>query len=397
AHRVVPYVQTPTGVTMDPESDEVKIAACTPLTATVRDQSGEPIAGVNIDVHAEGPDDQLKFATQRGVAAAFTAPDQAHATEPTAKCAATDDAGTQGDHNVPAAADKKHIESASGTDNAGSFTFVLKSEAKGGTLIEVWADADGDDAQGTTEASGGAQLGWGTDPPEPPRQVILDPQNSSAATGNCQRLVAAARQGGEPLPSRDIDVHIKGPEGVAFCATEGSNAQPPDSGEHTGGYHSDGTGHAEGFTDAQGQFVFGVTSGTEGVTSVVVWLDNDSDDEQDSTETEPGTSGQIAWGGETRDVSTTLTIKYKSSNFSGTAKTAETECKKGRGVLLKRKKKGRDPTIGSTTTNTRGSYKIRSANAKGKYYAIVAKTTQVTEEGDTLICKRDTSPTIKVR
>jgi hypothetical protein len=91
-----------------------------------------------------------------------------------------------------------------------------------------------------------------------------------------------------------------------------------------------------------------------------------------------------------------LTIKYRKPAFKGVAKTSEAKCKKGRGVLLKRKKKGRDPTIGSTTTDTRGRYKIASAGAKGKYYAIVSKTTEVTEQGDTLVCQRDKSPTTRV-
>jgi hypothetical protein len=397
AHRVTPYVQIPSSVSIDPDSEKVDVSECAALTATFKDQMAQPVAGLNVDVHADGPDDQLKFANQRGVASGFAAPDKAHATEPTAKCEPTDDAATQGDHNVAQAADKKHIESKSGTSNNGSFTFVLISEAKGGTFIEAWADVDGDDAQGATEVSGGAQLGWGTSPPEPPKQLLLDPQNSQSATGSCQRLVAAAREGGRPLDARDIDVHIKGPEGVAFCAVEGGDARPPDSGEHTGGYHADGTGHAEGLTDAQGQFAFGVTSSSEGVTDVSVWLDNDGDDEQDQTDDEPSVAGQIAWGGETRDVPTTVTLRYKRPNFKGTASSSEAQCRQARGILLKRAKKGKDATSGSATTDAQGSYKIRLPRAKGRYYAIVSKTTVVTDEGDTLVCQRAKSRTIKVR
>ncbi|HWL66279.1 MAG TPA: hypothetical protein VNP73_09935 [Actinomycetota bacterium] len=400
AHRVVVYGATPTSLRMDPDSEEVDEGTCFAVTATALDQAGNVVSGVNIDIHAQGPDDQLKFANQRGTSDAFQAPDKSHSgTEPTVKCAETDAEGSQGDHNVPGAADQKHIESTTGTGADGSFTFVLRSSVEGGTLITAWSDDNDDDLQGATEASGGAQLGWGTDPPQAPKTLILDPSSTTAATGDCVKMTAVARQGGNALDARDIDVHALGPEGVSFCTPEGgSNAFPPDQGEHAGGYHGDGTGHIEGMTDANGSFVFGVTSARQGTTDLLVWLDNDGDDVFDADdEDEISANGQIGWGGQTKNEPTQVSIRYKRSAFRGAARSAASGCRSERTIDLRKQKRGRDPKVGTAVTNANGNYRIREPRAKGKYYARAAQKTFIDENGDNIVCEAGKSRTKRVR
>ena len=97
AHRVVPYTQNPSAVTFEPASSQTEPNACTTLTVTIKDQSGIPVAALNVDVHAQGPDDQLRFATEDGVNSPFQAPDAAHSgNEATVKCEATDAARPAG-------------------------------------------------------------------------------------------------------------------------------------------------------------------------------------------------------------------------------------------------------------------------------------------------------------
>jgi hypothetical protein len=62
AHRIVPYVQQPTSISVAPQAQSVNPDKCTPLiVATVLDQAGQPISQANVDVHAVGPSDQLRF------------------------------------------------------------------------------------------------------------------------------------------------------------------------------------------------------------------------------------------------------------------------------------------------------------------------------------------------
>ena len=396
AHRVIPYSQTPTGLQFDPETEKVDPGSCALVKISVFDQSAQEIVGANVDVHATGPDDQLRFGSSRGSTSAFQAPDKVHTgSEPTVKCAPTDEDNSQGEHNVPASPDQKHIESRSGTGVDGSFTFALRSESKGGTLIQAWADVDGDDAQAPGEASGGAQLGWGTAPPEPQRTIILDPQFASPERGSCQSFTVTVKQGGQPLGSRNVDIHVKDPAGVGFCAPPGNAVRPPDDGDHSGGQDEDGTLHAEGETNSSGQLVFGATSAEKGLTNITVWLDEDDDDDFDDDES--STSGQASWGGQTRTVSTSVSARYRKPVWKGTVKSAEASCKAERTVTLKRKKQGRDPVIGSDTSSQSGAWTIRKRSKRGRYYVIVAAKRFVNGSGDTIVCSRGKSRTKRVR
>ncbi len=398
AHRVIPYVQTPTALELAPQTAKVDTEdGCTTMTVSLFDQNGQEIANANLDVHAKGPDDQLRFGSIRGETDPFQAPDRGHTgTEPTVKCSPTDPDNQQGEHNVPAAPDLKHIETRSGTTNAGGFTFALRSQTRGGTLLQAWADSNDDDLQAATEASAGAQLGWDTEPPEPDKEVLLDPQFSSPRTSTCQKFTVVVKQGGQPLPTRNVDIHMKDPSGVAFCAPEGSTTRAPDGGDHAGGQHADGTNHAEGETDSTGQLIFGIASENEGVTNITVWLDENGDDIQDPGES--NTAGQANWGGEVKRFSTSSSIRYRRGVWTGSVQSRNRKCESKRTVFLRKdSKRGSDKTVGSDTSSKKGAWRIRKRAKKGTYYAVIPEKQFVDRNGDTIVCRQGTSKVKRIR
>ena len=103
---------------------------------------------------------------------------------------------------------------------------------------------------------------------------------------------------------------------------------------------------------------------------------------------------------------TNVTIGYRAGAFRGSVfsstsssprpiqnkAAAADQCERGRKVVLKQKKAGRDPVIGRTKTNKKGKWKVVS-KAHGKFYAKAKKKT-FTKSGTKVICKPDTSRTI---
>jgi hypothetical protein len=364
AHRVVPYVQVPRSVSISPPSvSKAELAKCLELVARVIDTQSRPMAAVNMDIHASGPNDQLRFGTIANVTGAFQPPDKNHvSSENAVNCGDGSNQNKQGDHNVVNGNDKKHIESTTGTNNQGEFRFALRSDSAGGTFVEAWADVNNDDLFNSGEASGGSQIGWAQDPPQPQLEISLQPTNPSAARGSCQRMEAIAREGGNPIASQNIDVHASGPDAsVSFCpVADGSPTRIPDAGDHSSGTHTDGTKHIEGETDSFGRFVFGVLSSTEGVTSVTAWMDLTDDDLFIS---EPSASGAITWSppGE-RTIS--IDVNKSSVRKGGKVKVfgqveGDAACVAGQTVKLKSRRPGRKfRSTATVVTGDDGSYQF---------------------------------------
>ena len=181
--RVLPYQQNATSTTIDDAAVRADGPAttCSPSQfITVLDQLGNAIAGINVDVHARGPSDQLKFRVPgtpllTSVPSGVKAPDKAHSgTELGFAC--QDPSGSrqqftttrQGDHNVAGGPDVKHIEAAgAGTSNAGRFGIGLKSDQNGETQIVFWVDEDDDDQFCDDEPFQNASVGWNAPAPAP--------------------------------------------------------------------------------------------------------------------------------------------------------------------------------------------------------------------------------------
>lgn len=78
----------------------------------------------------------------------------------------------------------------------------------------------------------------------------------------------------------------------------------------------------------------------------------------------------------------TITIRYGNDKFSGAVKSAN-KCKPKREVVVRKVRKGRDRIVGRDTTNKKGKWSDEVADAKGRYYAKVAK--RVFTQGSTRV------------
>lgn len=213
AHRVFGYVQTPSTTQITPSSDTGTTGFCNTFTVTVRDsENNNPIVGINADVHAQGPDDNIQFAvnnddTTVAAGATLNDPDSisddhnsptlgGHAAGKSAECddgtpnngardtdadnaaddhdgdaftataAALGTTGEEGVHVDPGN-DIKHIE---GTTDANGFQFSIESAVNGTTNLTAWGDTDNSDTQNAGDATQAtATKTWGA-----PTPTILD-------------------------------------------------------------------------------------------------------------------------------------------------------------------------------------------------------------------------------
>lgn len=202
AHRVVGYSQIPALVTVTGQTlPATRVNDCSDLLiAQVRDQSQQarPIAGVDVDVHAQGPTDNLAFNTHGAEQNQFNQnnPDRSqapenHPTETGRQCSNDNRSGNQGVHAVGGGDDRKHIESTDDSDDDGQFTFRLWSDAEGGTRVTAWADTTDDDRFCPNEEAGDAVVTWGSaandpappaDGPEPQPCPNPSPSGSASST-----------------------------------------------------------------------------------------------------------------------------------------------------------------------------------------------------------------------
>jgi hypothetical protein len=381
AHRIFPYVQQPNRFSVLPSGTTAEPNACTPaITATLLDQFGQPIAQANVDAHAVGPSDQLRFGViANNGTSAFQAPDKGHISNEFAiACSNEQNSGNQGEHNVPGGDDVKHIETttAGGTNNAGAFLFAMFADEAGSTVVTLFADVDDDDTQGASEAAGGARIGWGQPPPPPVTQVSLLPSSSSPTVGRCQKVTLVLTEDGAPQTGKNVDVHATGPGTIEFCDAGAGFPRAPDQGGHTGYNHAEGGIHGEAETNSSGHFVFGVRSASVGSTSLTGWNDRTDDDTQGGDE--PSGTGQINWQ-ESGQRSISLSSS-KSSVSSGSRVrlsgriTGDDACTDAQTVKLKARPKGSNKFKGAgiATTDSNGSYRFRKRVSRTTTYRTVA-------------------------
>lgn len=199
ATRVVdPYAQVPVYFDFLEGGTDTVVAVgadsrypCHEVVVQVQDQYQRPIAGANIDVHAWGPGDGLRFDTGLTPPAPNQVPNRSpHGSEPGIDCLlrSHDTAGAQGVHNLVGASNLKHIESAAvGTDDEGRWAFAVDpvtTEVNPSTFTTryvLWVDeldtgnrADTDTVEQTEIVRCGS-VGFGG-PPEPPQgqPVVAD-------------------------------------------------------------------------------------------------------------------------------------------------------------------------------------------------------------------------------
>jgi len=95
----------------------------------------------------------------------------------------------------------------------------------------------------------------------------------------------------------------------------------------------------------------------------------------------------------TRRIPTTLTGHYGGKAFKGSVGSSRNQCVRGRLVTVKKRGK----TIGTDTSSSSGTWKVRKPRAKGRYKAHVARKVFTAANGDRIICLEDDSPSIRVR
>ena len=160
AHPIDVYKQA-AAVSVTTTRPDSKLRNCKMVFVMVQDQLGKPVAGANIDVHAYGPDDQLRFGSVTDETSPFVAPNRGHGEPEHAwGCNEGDSKGQQADHNVPGAADRKHIESTTGTNKNAQFMFAIRAEAEGTTTLKVWADMRENDRLNKWEGRGYTRIVW---------------------------------------------------------------------------------------------------------------------------------------------------------------------------------------------------------------------------------------------
>ncbi|HEV2755145.1 MAG TPA: hypothetical protein VG318_05140 [Actinomycetota bacterium] len=91
----------------------------------------------------------------------------------------------------------------------------------------------------------------------------------------------------------------------------------------------------------------------------------------------------------------TITIAYSGRAFKGKVGSDEPMCKRARKVQVRKLKKGNDPLVGRAVTNAKGAYTVPEPNAKGRFYASVAKSTTENDDGDRVTCQAAKSKTIR--
>jgi hypothetical protein len=138
-------------VSFDPASDTAPIGTCNKYTVKVRSGS-DPVPGMNVDVHATGPDNDLDFCDPGG-GTPRRAPDATTGTDHKGE--------DEGESSHPGDAQAQHTEGEA--DENGDFVIGVISNAPGDTTLQAWADgaAGGDnDVLGSGEPTGTATISW---------------------------------------------------------------------------------------------------------------------------------------------------------------------------------------------------------------------------------------------
>ncbi len=343
AHRVTPYVQRPDQMTLALESHANGFYTgrrrgvagsdiCITYKLRVRDQLDRPVQGANLDVHVQGPNDQVLFGHDAGVAADQTsghknADKGNHAAETAFDCAAEGPGNTQSDHNVPGGSDIKHRESTLGSGlsggggvSFGEYRFGLYSGDPGIANITAWIDdvdllvesekreLDNDLMEpGEPMITNFAQwLGTGI-------SVSIDPTGATAATGSCAPFIVRVRDGNRAVPDANVDVHATGPTAdLDFCDPSdgspraapngGTGHNPEDAGEAGHAGQPPTAQHTEGVTSAAGNFIIGLTSPVPGDTTISAWYDGEETfDNDDFATAEANASATTNWVSSTAD------------------------------------------------------------------------------------------------
>ena len=114
-----------------------------------------------------------------------------------------------------------------------------------------------------------------------------------------------------------------------------------------------------------------------------------------TTSTTSSSSSSTATTPSDERVASNVSIDYRRGAFKGKVGSSNKRCKSSRAIKLKKKKPGRDRTVGRDNTNRRGKWSIRKRARRGSFYAVAAKKVFTARDGHRVVCGRDKSPTEK--
>lgn len=153
------WLSGPARLTFTPTSDSAPANTCNAYTITARG-GNTPIRGINVDVHATGPTNDLDFCSPTG-GAPHRAPEKGDHQE-------EDDNEAHHQSEDPEDPEIQHTEGE--TDDIGQFTIGITSPEAGDTTLQAWLDGlrDGkpsgdDDVRASSEATATASKSWASD------------------------------------------------------------------------------------------------------------------------------------------------------------------------------------------------------------------------------------------
>ncbi|MDQ3916830.1 MAG: hypothetical protein M3323_16130, partial [Actinomycetota bacterium] len=156
AHARMQWIGAPLTLSLDPLGGTAAAATCFPYTVKAR-AGTDAVPGINVDVHATGPDDELDFCDPAGAvprrAPARGAGTTAHEAEDP----------SESHHFSSTGPDAQHTEGE--TDAAGNLVVGLTSPLPGDSSVVAWIDGEpgaDDDVQGGAETAASGTISWAT-------------------------------------------------------------------------------------------------------------------------------------------------------------------------------------------------------------------------------------------
>jgi hypothetical protein len=148
------WLGAPLTVSLDPVGGTAPAGACFPYTVKAR-AGTVAVPGINVDLHATGPDDELDFCDPPGALPRL-------APSPGSGATAHEAEDTSESHHFNSTGpDAQHTEGT--TDDAGNLVVGLTSPSAGDSTVVAWIDGEegsDDDVQGGGEAVASGTISW---------------------------------------------------------------------------------------------------------------------------------------------------------------------------------------------------------------------------------------------
>lgn len=193
----IQWLTTSPTLSLDPVGGTAPAGACFPYVVKARSGTA-PMPGLNVDVHATGPDSELDFCDPPG-ASALRAPAAGDGAE-----THQDEGGSESHHFSSAGPGAQHTEGE--TDSAGNFVVGLTSPVSGDTTVVAWADGEpgsDNDVQDGSETATSGTISWTTSTAEADLSFV-NPSPYGGKTEGSGRGTQVPDSGGET----DVQVRV---------------------------------------------------------------------------------------------------------------------------------------------------------------------------------------------